>query len=68
MTPVYWLIWGATAAFGASAVAALVWAIENGQMSNPTSGAGSIFDPDEPVGRASDGFPGVPPEAGEDHA
>jgi hypothetical protein len=58
MVPVYWLIWGAVATFGASAVAALAWAVRDGQMHNPAAAAASIFDAAEPVGEVTDAFPG----------
>ena len=57
MSPVYALIWGATVIFGATAVAALTWAVQTGQMRDPAIGARSIFDPDEPVGRVTDSYP-----------
>jgi hypothetical protein len=28
-------------------------------MSNPAAGAASIFDPEEPIGRVTDRFPGI---------
>ena len=43
---------------GASAVMALLWAIKTGQMSNLNQAAASIFDEEEPVGVATDSFPG----------
>ncbi len=54
----YLLIWGSMLAFGTSAVWALVWAIRRGEMSDFQAGAESIFDGDEPVGKATDTFPG----------
>jgi nitrogen fixation-related uncharacterized protein len=59
MLLVHLVIWGCMILFGASAVWALVWAIRSGQMSNPAAGAASIFDPEEPIGRVTDRFPGI---------
>lgn len=56
---VYLLIWGSTIIFGASAVWALVWAIQRGEMSDFKAGAESIFDDEEPVGHPTDAFPGA---------
>lgn len=58
MTIVFMVIWTCMLVFGASAVWALVWAIRTKQFSNFNAGAASIFDPEEPVGRATDSFPG----------
>ncbi len=44
--------------FFATAVAALVWAVKNGQFSNLEQGARSIFDAEEPEGIQQDFFPG----------
>lgn len=44
--------------FLASAVYALWWASRNGQLKDFEKGAESIFDDEEPVGRATDRFPG----------
>ncbi len=54
----YLLIWGSMLVFGMSAVWALVWAIRRREMSDFQAGAESIFDRDEPVGKATDTFPG----------
>jgi cbb3-type cytochrome oxidase maturation protein len=61
MKIVHLLIWGSMLIFGSSAVWALVWAIRNGQMSDLKAGAESIFDEEEPVGKATDAFPGAHP-------
>ena len=57
MTLVYVIVWIVMAAFAVSAVAALVWAIQHGQMERFASAARSIFDEEEPVGRPTDAFP-----------
>lgn len=44
--------------FFASAIAALVWAVKNGQFSNLQQGATIIFDEEEPEGVQQDFFPG----------
>ena len=51
------MIWGSMVVFGASAVLALAYAIQNGEMRDFRDGARSIFDSDEPVGRPTDSFP-----------
>lgn len=57
MTLVYGMIWIVVLGFAASAVGALVWAIQHGQMERFGSAARSIFDEEEPVGRPTDAFP-----------
>ena len=57
MMLVYSLIWGAVLVFGATAVAALAWAVQSGQLRDLSAGARSIFDAAEPVGRVTDAFP-----------
>jgi nitrogen fixation-related uncharacterized protein len=59
MTPIYLAIYGFTVIFGVTAIAAFVWAIRRGQMENFKSGARTIFDEDEPVGKPTDTFPGT---------
>ena len=44
-------------AISASAVYALYWSSKHGQLRDFERGAASIFDDDEPVGRATDHFP-----------
>jgi nitrogen fixation-related uncharacterized protein len=52
---------GSIVVFGGAAVLALGWAFRSGQFDNFRQGALSIFGPDEPVGEATDGFPGEQP-------
>jgi nitrogen fixation-related uncharacterized protein len=59
MTPIYIAIYGFTVIFGATAIVALVWAIRRGQMESFRKNARSIFDSGEPIGRATDAFPGA---------
>ena len=49
---------GSIVVFGTAAVLAMGWAFRNGQFDNFQQGALSIFGPDEPVGEATDTFPG----------
>jgi nitrogen fixation-related uncharacterized protein len=63
MTPIYALAWGLILLFGASAVLALVWAVERGQLRNFERAARTIFDEDEPVGTLTDRFPSLPSRA-----
>lgn len=57
------LIWGSWVLFGASAVWALVWAIDRGEFRDPEEASRSIFDDEEPIGVVTDSFPGeTPPE------
>ena len=53
----YLLIWGSWALFGATAVAALVWASRHQQWDDLDEAARSIFDAAEPEGVLSDQFP-----------
>ena len=53
----YILVFGLLAAFSASAIWGLWWAMKTGQFSRIQEGAASIFDKDEPVGSATDVFP-----------
>jgi len=57
MTTMYIYIWSFVLLFGLSAVGALAWAVQSGQLANFQSGATSIFDEDEPVGEITDAFP-----------
>ncbi len=50
-------IWIFMVTLGLTAVAALVWAIHNGQFQSLDDGAESIFDVDEPIGMVTDRFP-----------
>jgi nitrogen fixation-related uncharacterized protein len=52
---------GSIVLFGGAAVLALGWAFRTGQFENFAGGARSIFGPDEPVGEATDAFPGETP-------
>jgi cbb3-type cytochrome oxidase maturation protein len=49
---------GSIVLFGGMAVLALGWAFRSGQFDDFQQGALSIFGPDEPVGEATDAFPG----------
>ena len=51
---------GSIVLFGGAAVLALGWAFRDGQFDNFDQGARSIFGPDEPIGEATDAFPGAP--------
>ena len=57
----YLLIWGCKLVFGSSAVWALAVAIRKRGDVRFQSGAESIFDEEEPVGRPTDAFPGARP-------
>ena len=50
---------GSIVLFGGAAVLALGWAFRAGQFDNFDQGAKSIFGPDEPIGEATDAFPGT---------
>ena len=52
---------GSVVLFGGATVLALGWAFRSGQFDNFEQGAASIFGPDEPVGEATDAFPGEKP-------
>jgi len=49
---------GSIVLFGTAAALALGWAFQDGQFDNFQQGSRSIFGPDEPVGTATDEFPG----------
>lgn len=57
----YFALWGLAAVLGATAIAALVWAIRRGEFDNLRDAALSIFDEDEPLGTVTDRFPGRRP-------
>jgi len=57
MTAFYLLMFACMVLLGGSAVAAFCWAGLGGQFAGMRDGAASIFDGDEPVGRATDAFP-----------
>ena len=50
---------GSIVLFGGAAALALGWAFRDGQFDNFDHGAKSIFGPDEPIGEATDAFPGT---------
>jgi cbb3-type cytochrome oxidase maturation protein len=50
---------GSVMLFGGATVLALGWAFRSGQFENFEQGAASIFGPDEPIGEATDAFPGA---------
>jgi hypothetical protein len=50
---------GSIVVFGGAAVLAMGWAFRDGQFDNFQQGSLSIFGPDEPVGEATDAFPGA---------
>ncbi len=52
---------GSMGLFGGAAVLALSWAFRDGQFDNFQQGSQSIFGPDEPIGEATDAFPGQNP-------
>ncbi len=62
----YILVFGLLGGFAVVVIWAMWWAIRGGQMSNFQKGATSIFDADEPIGMATDKFPGERPGAGAD--
>lgn len=49
---------GSIVLFGGAAALALGWAFRSGQFENLEQQSKSIFDSDEPVGEATDAFPG----------
>ena len=51
---------GSIVLFGGAAALALGWAFKSGQFENFDQGAKSIFGDDEPIGEATDAFPGAP--------
>ena len=53
----YILIFGLLAAFSASAIWGLWWAMKTGQFAQFQKGAASIFDDEEPIGFVTDVFP-----------
>jgi len=44
----------------AAALSAFWWAAKNKQFENVEEGARAIFDESEPIGEATDSFPGAP--------
>jgi cbb3-type cytochrome oxidase maturation protein len=61
----YILIFGFVILLGLSVVGGFVWAARTGQFHDFQRGATSIFDPDEPLGRPTDHFPGRRPGEGD---
>lgn len=57
MAAFYLALWGLAGLLGASAIAALVWAIRRGEFDQLREASQSIFDDDEPVGKITDRFP-----------
>ena len=57
---IYTILIGSIIVFGGAAVWAFSWAMSSGQFDNFERGSRSIFDADEPVGRATDFFPDTP--------
>lgn len=51
-------ILGVMGIIASTALLAFWWAAKNGQFENVEEGSLSIFDADEPVGKATDSFPG----------
>ena len=49
---------GSIVLFGGAAALALGWAFKSGQFENVDEGAKTIFGADEPIGEATDAFPG----------
>lgn len=58
MAAFYLALWGLAAVLGATAIAALVWAIRRGEFDRLREASVSIFDDEEPVGEVTDRFPG----------
>lgn len=54
MSVSYLAVWALMLVFAASAIYALVWAIQHGQLRSFRAGARSIFDDEEPVGVPTD--------------
>jgi nitrogen fixation-related uncharacterized protein len=52
----YVALWGLAGLLGASAIAALVWSIRQGEFDHMREAALSIFDEEEPVGQVTDRF------------
>ncbi len=57
MAAFYLALWGLAGLLGASAIAALVWAIRRGEFDQLREASQSIFDDEEPVGKVTDRFP-----------
>lgn len=61
MSYTYLFIAGAIAAASVFAILAFYWAAKHGHLQNVESGAKIIFDDEEPIGQATDAFPGNQP-------
>ena len=61
MSYTYLFIAGAIAAASVFAILAFYWAAKHGHLQNVESGAKIIFDDGEPIGKATDAFPGHQP-------
>ena len=53
---IYAVLFGSVVFFGGAAILALAWAVRDGQFQNFDRSAKTIFDPDEPIGLATDRF------------
>lgn len=54
---IYIITWTVVLLASASAVAALIWALQRGQLQGLERGARTIFDGDEQAGAETDQFP-----------
>jgi nitrogen fixation-related uncharacterized protein len=61
MSYTYLFLAGAITAASVFAILAFYWAAKHGHLQNVESGAKVIFDDEEPIGRATDAFPGHRP-------
>lgn len=61
MFEVFMFIWGFALVAGITMVWLLAWAIQRGEFRDLRSGARMIFDKEEPIGEATDAFPGMAP-------
>jgi nitrogen fixation-related uncharacterized protein len=57
MTVALIILFALVIAFSAVAIGAFGWAAKTHQFSEIEKGSESIFDEDEPIGQATDGFP-----------
>lgn len=63
MTWIFFVVAGGIAiGITTSAVLALYWASRNDQLKDLDKGAETIFDDEEPIGEATDFFPGEKPK------
>lgn len=61
MNYTYLFLAGAISAASVFAILAFYWAAKHGHLQNVESGAKVIFDDEEPIGKATDAFPGCAP-------